>query len=180
MVPLPVYLLPFKRTIHPDTSGQLSFLLSTYAIDRLSGQICYRTVSLPCRAGSSLVARVTRDDWQLRLYQNAPGRTRTCNLRIRRPLPENSKSCDYGNLQRTQKGAYKPAYKNFPKTVEGRPPDMRETVIDDILGDIVAGACMDRIIVYAAQLKENTSVLIAFIVVSMSWAIVLRCWLSSR
>jgi len=27
-------------------------------------------------------------------------------------------------LQRTQKGAYKPAYKNFPKTVEGRPPDL--------------------------------------------------------
>jgi len=36
-------------------------------------------------------------------------------------------------------------------------PDLRETVIDDILGDIVAGACMDRITVYAAQLKENTA-----------------------
>ena len=34
---------------------------------------------------------------------------------------------------------------------------LRETVIDDILGDIVAGACMDRITVYAAQLKENTA-----------------------
>ena len=36
-------------------------------------------------------------------------------------------------------------------------PTLRETVIDDILGDIVAGACMDRITVYAAQLKENTA-----------------------
>jgi len=44
--------------------------------------------------------------------------------RIQCPVPENSKSCDDRNLQRPQKGAYKPAYKNFPKTVEGRPPDL--------------------------------------------------------
>lgn len=36
-------------------------------------------------------------------------------------------------------------------------PNLREMVIDDILGDIVAGACMDRITVYAAKLKENTA-----------------------
>jgi len=32
---------------------------------------------------------------------------------------------------------------------------LRETVIDDIISDIVAGACIHRITVYAAQLKEN-------------------------
>ena len=44
--------------------------------------------------------------------------------RIKYPLPKNDKSCNTKNLQGTQKGAYKPAYKNFPKTVEGRPPDL--------------------------------------------------------
>ncbi|MFB0553399.1 MAG: hypothetical protein ACETWQ_08805 [Phycisphaerae bacterium] len=44
--------------------------------------------------------------------------------RIKYPIPKNDKSCDTKDLQRTQKGAYKPAYKNFPKTAEGWPPDL--------------------------------------------------------
>ncbi len=46
-----------------------------------------------------------------------------CN-RIKYPLPKNSKSCNDRNLQHTQKGPYKPAYKNFPKTAEGQPTDL--------------------------------------------------------
>jgi hypothetical protein len=43
-----------------------------------------------------------------------------CN-RIKYPIPKNVKSRDTKDLQDTQKGAYKPAYKNFPETAEGWP-----------------------------------------------------------
>ncbi|GAJ18918.1 unnamed protein product, partial [marine sediment metagenome] len=46
------------------------------------------------------------------------------NLRIRSPLPENSKSCDDRNLQGTQKGAYKPAYKKYQETAGNQPQDI--------------------------------------------------------
>ena len=61
---------------------------------------------------------------------NAPGRTRTCNLRIRSPKPENDKSLSSKDLQRGDKGAYKPAYKKIPKTTsvsaESQPQDLAE------------------------------------------------------
>ena len=44
--------------------------------------------------------------------------------RIKYPLPKNDKSYDTKDLQGTQKGAYKPAYKNFPKTAEDLPPEL--------------------------------------------------------
>jgi hypothetical protein len=47
-------------------------------------------------------------------------------------LPKNSKSCNIKDLQHTHKGAYKPAYKNFPKTAENQPqeisPELAEIV----------------------------------------------------
>jgi hypothetical protein len=46
--------------------------------------------------------------------ENAPGRTRTCNLRIRSPQPQNDKSLNEKDLPLSEKGAYKPAYKNIP------------------------------------------------------------------
>ena len=36
--------------------------------------------------------------------------------RFNYPLPKNDKSCNDKNLQRTQKGAYKPAYKKYQET----------------------------------------------------------------
>ena len=52
--------------------------------------------------------------------------------RIKYPLPKNDKSCDTKNLKGTHKGAYKPAYKNFPKTAENQhqdiPPELTEIV----------------------------------------------------
>ena len=63
---------------------------------------------------------------------NTPGRTRTCDLRIRNPLPENSKSCNVRDLQNTKPSAYKPAYKKIQKTVDGQlldlPADLTEIV----------------------------------------------------
>jgi hypothetical protein len=46
-----------------------------------------------------------------------------CN-RIKYPLPKNDKSCNSKDLQRTHKGAYKPAYKNFSKTAGKQPQDI--------------------------------------------------------
>ena len=46
-----------------------------------------------------------------------------CN-RIKYPIPKNDKPCDTKDLQDTQKGAYKPAYKNFPKTAQNQPQDL--------------------------------------------------------
>ncbi|MFX0200979.1 MAG: hypothetical protein ACFFCW_33080, partial [Candidatus Hodarchaeota archaeon] len=59
-----------------------------------------------------------------KVYKNTPGRTRTCDLRIRNPLPENSKSCKIKDLQNTQTSAYKPAYKKIQKTVDCQPLDL--------------------------------------------------------
>ncbi len=44
--------------------------------------------------------------------------------RIKYPVPKNSMSCNDKGLRGTQKGAYKPAYKNFPKTAENQPQDI--------------------------------------------------------
>jgi len=44
--------------------------------------------------------------------------------RIKYPIPKNSKSCNDKNLQRTQKGAYKPAYKKFQETAGNQPQDL--------------------------------------------------------
>jgi len=46
-----------------------------------------------------------------------------CN-RIKYPIPKNCKSCDIKDLQDTQKGAYKPAYKKFQETVGNQPQDI--------------------------------------------------------
>jgi phenylacetate-coenzyme A ligase PaaK-like adenylate-forming protein len=46
-----------------------------------------------------------------------------CN-RIKYPLPKNSKSCSTKDLQRTHKGAYKPAYKKYQKTAGNQPQDI--------------------------------------------------------
>ena len=44
--------------------------------------------------------------------------TRTLNLRIDSPMHKNGKSCNSKELRNDEKGAYKPAYKNFSKTAE--------------------------------------------------------------
>jgi hypothetical protein len=51
--------------------------------------------------------------------RNAPGRTRTCNLRIRSPKPQNDKCLNDKGLEEAGEGAYKPAYKKTPKTIPG-------------------------------------------------------------
>ncbi|MCP4261063.1 MAG: hypothetical protein GY774_26660 [Planctomycetes bacterium] len=43
-------------------------------------------------------------------------------------MPKNDKSHNNKDLQYTHKGAYKPAYKNFPKTDEDWPSDLTEIV----------------------------------------------------
>ena len=52
--------------------------------------------------------------------RDAPGRTRTCNLRIRSPLPQNDNTNLTKDLQQDKKGAYKPAYKNISETAENK------------------------------------------------------------
>jgi len=44
--------------------------------------------------------------------------------RIRSPLPKNSKSFNKKDLQDTQKGAYKPAYKKYQETAGNQPQDI--------------------------------------------------------
>ncbi len=53
-----------------------------------------------------------------RAFGNTPGRTRTCDLRIRNPLPENANDNESKDLEHTETGAYKPAYKENPKMAE--------------------------------------------------------------
>jgi hypothetical protein len=45
-------------------------------------------------------------------------------------LPKNAKSCDIKDLQGTQKGAYKPAYKKFQKTNEDQPLNMPAELVE--------------------------------------------------
>ena len=67
---------------------------------------------------------------------NTPGRTRTCDLRIRNPLTQNNNDSKDKDLQRQQSGDYKPAYKQNPKTAENQAkidtselsPDLAEIV----------------------------------------------------
>jgi hypothetical protein len=63
---------------------------------------------------------------------NTPERTRTSNLRFRRPTPENSNDCKNKDLQQVESSAYKPAYKQNPKTGQNElvelPPDLAEIV----------------------------------------------------
>ncbi len=51
-------------------------------------------------------------------------KTKVFLRRIKYPLPKNDKSCGKKDLQSTEKGAYKPAYKNFPKTAGNQPQDI--------------------------------------------------------
>jgi hypothetical protein len=44
--------------------------------------------------------------------------------RIKYPIPKNCKSSNIKDLQDTQKGAYKPAYKKYQKTAGNQPPDI--------------------------------------------------------
>ena len=44
--------------------------------------------------------------------------------RIKYPIPKNCKSSDTKDLQDTQKGAYKPAYKKFQETTGNQPQDL--------------------------------------------------------
>jgi len=44
--------------------------------------------------------------------------------RIKYPIPKNDKSCDTKDLQSTQKGAYKPAYKKYQETAGNQPQDL--------------------------------------------------------
>ena len=46
-----------------------------------------------------------------------------CN-RIKYPVPKNDKSCGTKDLQSTQKGAYKPAYKKYQETAGNQPQDL--------------------------------------------------------
>ncbi len=53
-----------------------------------------------------------------------PERTRTSNLRFRRPTPENSKDSKNKDLEQGGKCAYKPAYKQNPKTGQNEPVEL--------------------------------------------------------
>ena len=53
-----------------------------------------------------------------------PGRIRTCDLRIRNPLSENNKAINNKDLQQATSGAYKPAYKQNPKTGQNEPVEL--------------------------------------------------------
>jgi len=44
--------------------------------------------------------------------------------RIKYPIPKNCKSHNIKDLQDTQKGAYKPAYKKFQETAGNQPQDL--------------------------------------------------------
>ena len=46
------------------------------------------------------------------------------SYRNKYPLPKNDKSCNINYLGHAQKGACKPAYKNFPKTAGNQPQDI--------------------------------------------------------
>jgi hypothetical protein len=46
------------------------------------------------------------------------------SYRIKYPIPKNSKPCDTKDLQRTQQGDYKPAYKKYQKTAGNQPQDI--------------------------------------------------------
>ena len=63
---------------------------------------------------------------------NTPDRIRTCDLRIRNPLNENDNHKENKDLEQDQTSAYKPAYKQNPKTgqnqAENLPPDLAEIV----------------------------------------------------
>ena len=63
---------------------------------------------------------------------NTPGRTRTCDLRIRNPLPQNDKPLKSRDLEEAAAAAYKAAYKENPKTAQNQrqnlPPDLAEIV----------------------------------------------------
>ena len=61
---------------------------------------------------------------QKRSYKNTPGRTRTCDLRIRNPSSKNDKSPNNKDLQQAETGAYKPAYKENAKTAENQPENL--------------------------------------------------------
>lgn len=54
------------------------------------------------------------------------------DVRIRNPLSKNDKGCKNKDLQQTESGAYKPAYKQNPKTAEKQaqklPDDLAEIV----------------------------------------------------
>ncbi len=54
------------------------------------------------------------------IERNAPGRTRTCNLRIRSPLPQDDNTNLTKELQQDKEGAYKPAYKNISEIAENK------------------------------------------------------------
>jgi len=68
---------------------------------------------------------------------NAPGRTRTCDLRIRNPLSENDNNKENKDLQRTETSAYKPAYKENSKTAE-KQGKIDTSELPDHLAEIVA------------------------------------------
>jgi hypothetical protein len=61
-----------------------------------------------------------------------PGRTRTCDLRIRNPLSQNGKPLKNNDLAIQESGAYKPAYKKNQKTTSSQlqniPSDVAEIV----------------------------------------------------
>ncbi len=51
---------------------------------------------------------------------NTPGRTRTCDLRIRNPLSKNDNSIKNKDLLQAETIAYKPAYKNISEIAENK------------------------------------------------------------
>ena len=52
--------------------------------------------------------------------RNTPGRTRTCDLRIRNPLPQDDNTNLTKDLQQDKEGAYKAAYKNISEIAENK------------------------------------------------------------
>ena len=53
-----------------------------------------------------------------------PERTRTSDLRFRKPMPKNSNDSQSKDLEQGQTGAYKPAYKQNPKTGQNEPVEL--------------------------------------------------------
>ena len=82
--------------------------------------------------GDKEESRVGVNALQPRPYKNTPGRTRACDLRIRNPLSKNDNHKESKDLQQTETSAYKPAYKENPKTGQNEPvelpPDLAEIV----------------------------------------------------
>jgi hypothetical protein len=59
--------------------------------------------------------------------------TRTRNLRFRRPTLENPNSDDDKDLEQSQTGAYKPAYKNNPEAAQNQAQNLSDDLVEIVM-----------------------------------------------